>query len=148
MKELQKEKVDDENKIKQFKAQIEEYNSQLAKSQINQNTQKQEYDLKLKEFQSTLEKKYKELYQNEINRNLNTKSAIIDESTMINKKQLIQNKYKEALETYKAIISQINLKLQSENKEQKYLIINAYKEYSSNIIKQLNELNKYNKFTK
>ena len=49
----------------------------------------------------------------EINRNLNTKSAIIDESTMINKKQLIQNKYKEALETYKAIISQINLKLQS-----------------------------------
>ena len=78
----------------------------------------------------------------EINRNLNTKSAIIDESTMINKKQLIQNKYKEALETYKAIISQINLKLQSENKEQKYLIINAYKEYSSNIIKQLNELNK------
>ena len=67
MKELQKEKVDDENKINQFKAQIEEYNSQLAKSQINQNTQKQEYDLKLKEFQSTLEKKYKELYQNEIN---------------------------------------------------------------------------------
>ena len=56
MKELQKEKVDDENKINQFKAQIEEYNSQLAKSQINQNTQKQEYDLKLKEFQSTIHK--------------------------------------------------------------------------------------------
>ena len=115
LKELQKEKVDDENKIKQFKAQIEEFNSQLTKSQINQNTQKQEYDLKLKEFQSTLEKKYKELYQNEINQAVKSINDNIEKRKIDLQKQY-DIYYKNMENNYNQKFSQMsNLMLQNQN---------------------------------
>ena len=76
----------------------------------------------------------------EINKNVFSKSEIMDETMIITRKQLILQKYKEAIENYKNIINQINTKLNSENQEKNSLIINAYNEFSKNITKQLKDL--------
>ena len=59
---------------------------------------------------------------------------------LLNRKQQIHLKYIEAIQNYQNIISQINSKLDSENQERASLIINAYNEYSKNIMKQLNNI--------
>ena len=78
----------------------------------------------------------------EINRNIFSKSETLDEATIITRKQKIQQKYKEAIQNYQNIIMKIKSKLESEDKERASLVINSYDEYSKNIIKQLNDLNK------
>ena len=69
-----------------------------------------------------------------------SKSEVMDEITILNRKQQIHLKYIEAIQNYQNIISQINSKLDSENQERASLIINAYNEYSKNIMKQLNNI--------
>ena len=82
----------------------------------------------------------------EINRNLFSKNEILDETMIIGRKQKILQKYKEAIQNYQNIINKINTKFESEDQERSSLIINAYKEYSKNILKQLNDLEqKYQK---
>ena len=76
----------------------------------------------------------------EVNRNIFSKSEVMDEITILNRKQQIHLKYIEAIQNYQNIISQINSKLDSENQERASLIINAYNEYSKNIMKQLNNI--------
>ena len=76
----------------------------------------------------------------EINRNIFSKNEILDESMIINRKQKILQKYKEAIENYQNILLQIKTNLKSEDQERASLVINAYKEYSKNITKQLNDL--------
>ena len=61
---------------------------------------------------------------------------------IITRKQKIQQKYKEAIQNYQNIIIKIKSKLESEDKDRASLVINSYDEYSKNIIKQLNDLNK------
>ena len=78
----------------------------------------------------------------EINRNIFSKSETLDEVMIINRKQQILQKYKEAIQNYQNIINKIKLKLESEDKERASLVINSYNEYSMNIMKQLNDLNK------
>ena len=82
----------------------------------------------------------------EINKNLFSKNEILDETMIIGRKQKILQKYKEAIQNYQNIINKINTKFESEDQERSSLIINAYKEYSKNILKQLNDLEqKYQK---
>ena len=76
----------------------------------------------------------------EINKNIFSKSEMLDETMIITRKQVIHQKYKDAIENYQNIINQINAKLNSENQEKTSLIINAYNEYSKNITKQLKDL--------
>lgn len=76
----------------------------------------------------------------EINKNIFSKSEMLDENMIITRKQVIHQKYKDAIENYQNIINQINAKLNSENQEKTSLIINAYNEYSKNITKQLKDL--------
>ena len=78
----------------------------------------------------------------EVNRNIFSKSEIIDEITIINRKQKIHQKYLEAIQNYQNIISLINSKLESENQERASLVINSYNEYSRNIMKQLDNIEK------
>ena len=76
----------------------------------------------------------------ETNKNIFSKSEIIDDFMIVNRKQKIHQKYKEAIQNYQSLLFQINSKLESEDQERASLIINAYKEYSKNIMKQLNDL--------
>ena len=59
---------------------------------------------------------------------------------IMGRKQKILQKYKEAIQNYQNIIYQIKSKLDSEDQEKASLLINSYKEYSKNMMKQLNVL--------
>ena len=76
----------------------------------------------------------------DINRNIFSKNEFLDEAMIINRKQLIIQKYKEGIENYKYILNAITEKLNSENKEKTSLLINAYNDYSKNILKQLKDI--------
>ena len=76
----------------------------------------------------------------DINRNIFSKNEFLDEAMIINRKQLIIQKYKEGIENYKYILNSITEKLNSENKEKTSLLINAYNDYSKNILKQLKDI--------
>ena len=76
----------------------------------------------------------------ETNKTIFSKNEMLDETMIITRKQVIHQKYKDAIENYQNIINQINAKLTSENQEKTSLIINAYNEYSKNITKQLKDL--------
>ena len=76
----------------------------------------------------------------ETNKTIFSKNEMLDETMIITRKQVIHQKYKDAIENYQNIINQINAKLNSENQEKTSLIINAYNEYSKNITKQLKDL--------
>ena len=78
----------------------------------------------------------------DINRNIFTKNEVLDEAMIINRKQIIHQKYKEGIENYKNILNTINTKLSLEDKEKTTIKINAYKDYSKNIIEQLNDIEK------
>ena len=78
----------------------------------------------------------------DINRNIFSKNEVLDEAMIINRKQIIHQKYKEGIESYKNILNTINTKLSLEDKEKTTIKINAYKDYSNNIIKQLNDIEK------
>ena len=91
-------------------------------------------------------KNYGKMLQNEIqkkieiNKNIFTKNEILDEAMIMGRKQKVLQKYKEAIQNYQNIIYQIKSKLDSEDQEKASLLINSYKEYSKNIMKQLNVL--------
>ena len=76
----------------------------------------------------------------EINKNIFNKNEILDENMIVTRKQIIHQKYLNAIENYKNILNQITTKLNSENQERVSLIVNAYNDYSTNILKQLNDL--------
>ncbi len=76
----------------------------------------------------------------EINKNIFNKNEILDENMIVTRKQIIHQKYLNAIENYKNILNKITAKLNSENQERVSLIVNAYNDYSTNILKQLNDL--------
>ena len=76
----------------------------------------------------------------EINKNIFNKNEILDENMIVTRKQIIHQKYLNAIENYKNILNKITTKLNSENQERVSLIVNAYNDYSTNILKQLNDL--------
>ena len=76
----------------------------------------------------------------EINKNIFNKNEILDENMIVNRKQIIHQKYLNAIENYKNILNKITTKLNSENQERVSLIVNAYNDYSTNILKQLKDL--------
>ena len=78
----------------------------------------------------------------DINRNIFTKNEVLDEAMIINRKQIIHQKYEEGIENYKNILKTISTKLNLENKEKTSIKINAYNDYSKNIIKQLKDIEK------
>ena len=78
----------------------------------------------------------------DINRNIFSKNEFLDEAMIINRKQIIHQKYKEGVENYKNVLTAIHTKLNSENKEKAFLKINAYNDYSKTILKQLKDIEK------
>jgi len=78
----------------------------------------------------------------DINRNIFSKNELLDEAMIINRKQMILQKYKDGVENYKNVLTTIHTKLNSENKEKVFLKINAYNDYSKTILKQLKDIEK------
>ena len=78
----------------------------------------------------------------DINRNIFTQNEVLDEAMIINRKQMIYQKYKIGVANYKNTLNKIIAKLSLENKEKTSIKINAYNDYSKNIIKQLKDIEK------
>ena len=78
----------------------------------------------------------------DINRNIFTQNEVLDEAMIINRKQIIYQKYKIGVANYKNTLNKIISKLSLENKEKTSIKINAYNDYSKNIIKQLKDIEK------
>ena len=78
----------------------------------------------------------------DINRNIFTQNEVLDEAMIINRKQIIYQKYKIGVANYKNTLNKIIAKLSLENKEKTSIKINAYNDYSKNIIKQLKDIEK------
>ena len=78
----------------------------------------------------------------DINRNIFTQNEVLDEAMIINRKQIIYQKYKIGVANYKNNLNKIIAKLSLENKEKTSIKINAYNDYSKNIIKQLKDIEK------
>ena len=78
----------------------------------------------------------------DINRNIFTQNEVLDEAMIINRKQIIYQKYKIGVANYKNTLNKIIGKLSLENKEKTSIKINAYNDYSKNIIKQLKDIEK------
>ena len=93
-------------------------------------------------------KHYGKILQNDIqkkidiNRNIFTQNEVLDEAMIINRKQIIYQKYKIGVANYKNTLNKIIAKLSLENKEKTSIKINAYNDYSKNIIKQLKDIEK------
>jgi len=78
----------------------------------------------------------------DVNRNIFTQNEVLDEAMIINRKQIIYQKYKIGVANYKNTLNKIIAKLSLENKEKTSIKINAYNDYSKNIIKQLKDIEK------
>ena len=78
----------------------------------------------------------------DINRNIFTQNEVLNEAMIINRKQIIYQKYKIGVANYKNTLNKIIAKLSLENKEKTSIKINAYNDYSKNIIKQLKDIEK------
>ena len=60
----------------------------------------------------------------ELNRNIFTKNELLEDNSLINRKQRILKKYEEVIKIYQKTMSRVNNKLQSEDKEKTSLVIN------------------------
>ena len=76
----------------------------------------------------------------EMNRNIFTKNELLDDNNLINRKERILQKYEEVIKIYKRIMTGVNNRLKSEDKEKTLLVINAYNDLSQKMNKQLYEL--------
>ena len=101
--------------------------------------------LNMQNFEENI-KKYVKIIQDDIEDKGDFKKNIIDQRDPISlqnleeRKEIISQKYENAIKNYKKIVSSIQEKLKKENKERASLEINAYNSSSQKINKQLNDL--------
>jgi len=76
----------------------------------------------------------------EMNKNIFSKNEIIEDDILESRRKIIFEKYQEAIKTYQKIMSSVNTKLRTEDKERSSLVINAYNDLSQKMSKQLSEL--------
>ena len=76
----------------------------------------------------------------EMNKNIFSKNEIIEDDILESRRKIIFEKYQEAIKTYQKIMSSVNTKLKTEDKERSSLVINAYNDLSQKMNKQLLEL--------
>jgi len=76
----------------------------------------------------------------EMNKNIFSKNEIIEDDILESRRKIIFEKYQEAIKTYQKIMSSVNTKLKTEDKERSSLVINAYNDLSQKMSKQLLDL--------
>lgn len=76
----------------------------------------------------------------EMNKNIFHKNNFVGDNILLDRKERIIQKYQEVIKKYETMMSRIDNKLRSEDKERTSLIINAYNELSQKMNKQLFKL--------
>lgn len=91
-------------------------------------------------------KNYGRLIQDDIQKKIETngtifiKNEVLDHNILMDRKEMVINKFKEVIKIYYKLMLNIENKLKNENKERTTLVINAYNDLSQKMNKQLLEL--------